>query len=101
MQVAENVTVGSGALIGWRLLPEPAQKQVREQLADLARTSPESWPAAVVQPLDHLPDRYELRAEELRVFFHRAPSGQITILHLVFQETLDRYFPSSPAAATT
>jgi hypothetical protein len=101
MQVAENVTVGPGALIGWSLLPEAAQKQVREQLADLARIPPASWPTASVQPLDHLPDRYELKAEELRVFFHRTPSGQITILHLVFQETLDRYFPSSTAPAAT
>jgi hypothetical protein len=89
----ERVTIGPGAIIGMHLLPAPERERLMDTLNRLAETPVEQWPADTVRRWRTDEPLYMLRAnEELRVLLQREPGGRITVLHMVLQETLDRYF---------
>jgi hypothetical protein len=97
MQVAEGVNLDYGATIQWYMLPASERTFIQERLAALVGQSPESWPADQVRRLATWEPLYLLNGnEDFRIFFRREDSGRLTILDIVRQEMLDRYFSKKP-----
>jgi hypothetical protein len=93
MQVLDHVAVSLDALIGWRALPQDVREKLLETLTSLTRLPPEQWPPQRVHKLPLDEPVYFLRGPDaFRVFFRREKDGGVTVLDLVLQETLDRFF---------
>jgi hypothetical protein len=97
MQVAEGVRVDLRATIQWYTLPASERTQIQERLAALASQPPETWPESKAQHLATFEPLYLMHGSNgFRIFFRREDSGQLTILEIVLQEMLDRYFWNKP-----
>jgi hypothetical protein len=100
MEVQERVHVNTGALMGWVRFSEAQRQYVLDRLAHLASQPPEQWSQLQVVPIEHVPSVYLLLGpDDYRVTFRREVDGRFTILDIVLQEFLDRYFEGGPARA--
>lgn len=93
MQTIANVTVDPQALTGWTALPTREQTYILETLGELAAQPPDQWSNPSVKHLPTNEPLFFMRAHNgLLVIFRRTEKAGITILDLVLQETIERYF---------
>ena len=100
MKVADRVYVAPPMLASWYTLPGAVKEQLVETLVALANRPPEQWPTTQARRLNSPEPYYMLRADDgLLVFLRREGDGQLTILDLVLQEMIERYFAKKPEPA--
>lgn len=103
MTVADKVDVDLRVLIGWQFLTPAQRDRIVAALARLADTPLEQWVNEGATRLN-APQPYFVMdgPDGLRVFFRREADGRLTVMDLVLQEFLDRYFPvdGEPRAAS-
>lgn len=93
MQAIGNITLDPQVLTGWSAVPAREQEYILETLGELTTQPPDQWTTPVVRHLPTNEPLYFLRAHNgLLVIFRRTEKEGITILDLVLQETIERYF---------
>lgn len=95
MKLADPIQVDGSAFIGWHYLPAEAQTRIKQSLSSLVGVPSAEWGREDVEPWRPDENLFALHtqvgSDQLIVLFRPEGDG-IRLLHLVLQETIDRYF---------